>query len=174
MIARVFLAAAFLTVSFSLIAQENETKENISYSNITEFGFITASPKSVGLEATTVHGISFDKVHHLGLGIGIGGSFGYNNTGYMPVFVNYRCYFKPNNSFSPHVNISVGGFVPDDGFGIYSSITMGFRAGKFSFSSGMSFTPYQTESYYYGWDWGWSQKTWYFPFGITLKCGFSF
>ena len=73
--ARTFLAAAILLVSVSLSAQETETKETIAYSNITEFGLITASPKGVGLEATTAHGISFNKTHHLGLGVGIGMSW---------------------------------------------------------------------------------------------------
>jgi len=176
--ARTFLAAAILLVSVSLSAQETETKETIAYSNITEFGLITASPKGVGLEATTAHGISFNKTHHLGLGVGIGMSWHeYSNTAYMPIFVNYRCYFKPNNSFSPHVNIAVGGLVPREGYGIYSSITMGFRAGKFSFSSGLSFTPIFDDSdrHYIFSDPYWRPKAeWYYPFGITLKWGFTF
>jgi len=180
-----------------LIAQENETKENITYSNITEFGFITASPKGIAFEATTAHGFSIDKTHHLGLGIGIGTSMGvttyegYNSSSartswaaYMPVFLNYRFYFKPEKSFSPHVNVAVGGLIPKEGFGIYSSITMGFRAGKFSFSSGISMLAIQREYFEYREIYdqnGWissvqniSKLKWTYPFGITLKWGFSF
>jgi len=197
MVARAFLAATFLLVSVSLSAQENETKGNISYSNITEFGFLTASPKGVAFEATTAHGVSFDKAHHLGLGIGIGTSMGtttYDYAGYsstetrwvtyMPVFVNYRFYFKPEKSFSPHVNVAVGGLIPREEYmGLYSSITMGFRAGKFSFSSGISMLAIQRENFKYvevpNW-WGGfdtqyvSEWKWAYPFGITLKWGFSF
>ena len=163
----------FLFVSVCLSAQENES---ISYSNVTEFGLITASPKGVGLEATTAHGIAFDKTHLLGFGVGIGINWhSQNNTAYMPIFVNYRCYFKPNSNFSPHVNVAVGALIPRDGMGIYSSVTMGFRAGKFSFSSGLSYTPMQgVGRYSVFYDPYWKPKSWYHPFGITLKWGFAF
>ena len=178
-VVKVFVLAAFLFVSACLSAQENES---ISYSNVTEFGLITASPKGAGLEATTAHGIALNKTHLLGFGVGIGMSWHReNNTAYMPIFFNYRCYFKPNNSFSPHVNVSLGALVPRDGMGIYSSVTMGFRAGKFSFSSGLSFTPiYGEDRYGYGYGYWHSapikpiNNSWYYPFGITLKGGFTF
>ena len=186
------LAAAFLAVSISLSAQENETKEVVKYSNITEFGLLTTSIKGVCLEATTIHGISINKAHHLGLGFGIGGCF-YSDAyfgeifGYTPIFLNYRFYFKPEKTFSPHVNISTGGLVIEDGYGVYSSITMGFRAGKFSFSSGLSFMPMYKEIYkhqfveyidYWGnynrFSYSTSKWQWSYPFGITLKWGFAF
>ena len=66
---KIFVLAAVLLTNASLSAQENE---KISYSNITEFGLITASPKGIGVEATTAHGIAFDKTHILGFGVGIG------------------------------------------------------------------------------------------------------
>jgi hypothetical protein len=161
--ARVFVLAVFLAVSVFLSAQENEAKESIRYSNITEFGFVVTSPQGVGIEATTVHGFSMNKQHHIGLGFGIGGCF-HNSFfgGYTPVFFNYRLYFRPEKTFSPHVNVSLGGLIATYGYGAYSSITMGFRAGKFSFSSGLSCMPI--------YDGMW----WSFPFGITLKWGFSF
>ena len=163
------LVAAFLLAGFSLSAQEDEAKETIRYSNVTEFGFTTASPRGISLEATTAHGISIEKQHCFGLGTGIGvnflnrNSYNYTNrtTVYMPVFFNYRLYFKPEKTFSPHVNIAVGGLVLEEGTGIYSSIAMGFKAGSFSFSSGLSFMPFCTDE-------------WYYPFGMTLKVGFSF
>ena len=155
---RVFVFAAFLlAASVSLSAQE--TKENIAYSNITEFGFFTTSPKGIAIEATTVQGFSIDKIHHLGLGFGIGGCI-YSGFGgaYMPLFMNYRLYFKPEKSFSPHVNAALGGLITVDGGGVYSALTMGFISGNFSFSSGVSLMLFDGD----------------LPFGITIKCGFSF
>jgi len=187
---------AFLAVSVSAFAQDNETKENIKYSNITEFGFFTASPRSFAFEGTMVHGVSIDKQHHLGLGIGIGWnnchSYRYS-TAHMPMFVNYRYYFSPNKKFSPHFNVALGGVAVGDGGGIYSALTAGFRAGKFSFSSGLSFMAvyreemwskwYNTYPYPYdpynsympdGYSINYYQKDWHFPFGIVIKCGFTF
>ena len=193
----------FLSVSISLLAQENkENKENkdnekIAYSNITEFGFATTSFKSIAFEGTTVHGFSLQKQHHFGLGIGIGYSScsDYNyGTAYTPVFLNYRLYLFPDRKRSPHVNVSLGGLVVEDGGGFYYSITMGYKNGKFSFSSGVSliqvcreetvyydpiitypdpYDPYYTvyrspdPDHYL-------KKSWYFPFGISLKFGFTF
>jgi len=172
--ARIFVLAAFLLVSISLSAQENEKKEHAKYSNITEIGFVTASPQGIAIEATTAHGVLFDKTHQLGLGLGIGMGFryGYSNP-HMPIFFNYRCYLKPNNTFSPHVNMAVGGLILLDGVGIYSSVTMGFRAGFFSFSSGLSFTPIYGSGYRPRYKPPISDS-WDFPFGITLKVGFTF
>jgi len=154
--AKVIVLIAFLLVSVSLFAQENKTEEEIRYSNITEFGFMTASFQSLALEATTVHGFSMNKKHHFGLGTGIGGNFGI--AAYLPVFANYRLYFKPDNTPSPFVNVAVGGLVTQDEGGVYSALTMGFRSGKFSLSSGISVMLIDGE----------------LPFGVTIKCGFTF
>ena len=185
--ARVFVLAAVLAATVSLSAQGSEPNESIRYSNVTEFGFVTASPQGVGLEATTAHGISLNKQHHFGLGFGIGVSFRRNSNPnpvtYMPVFLNYRLYFRPEKTFSPHVNISAGGIALEESVGGYASITMGFRAGKFSFSSGLSVMPIyrevETVKYYdnpYGGSLSYSvyEEKWVYPFGITLKWGFSF
>lgn len=168
--------------SATLLAQEEETKSNIRYSNITEFGFFATSPKSVFAEGTTVHGISIRNQHQIGLGVGFGGGAYFQSsydraTSYMPVFVNYRLRFLPDKKLSPHINIAVGGLMTTYGEGIYSSLTVGFRAGHFSFSSGFSCLsiwenqsdPYYDLSYY-------SPHSYspYFPMGITIKCGFSF
>jgi len=110
----------------------------------------------------------------LGLGFGIGGCIMFDSywgdeeeCAYTPIFVNYRYYFNPGKSFSPHINAALGGLIATDGGGIYSAITMGFLAGKFSFSSGFSFL-FVTEKDWYG------DLVGYFPLGITIKCGFSF
>ena len=188
--AKIVISAVFLAVGVSLFAQEAE--EKMTYSNITEFGLLTASPRGVSIEGTTAHGFAFNKQHLFGLGVGIGINFhnvrylGYddlNFSAYMPLFVNYRYYFKPQKTFSPHVNVALGGLLLKDNAGMYSSVTMGFRAGKFSFSSGISFMAmqmevfeyddYYYEPYYYG-RVSHSVWKWHYPFGITLKCGFSF
>ena len=176
--------------SISLFAQENEPQERITYSNITEFGVVAASPRSVVFEAVTVHGFALNKKHHFGFGIGIGGNYHtqyYDGVAaHMPLFLNYRLYFKPEKTFSPHFNTALGGVILKDGVGAYSSITMGFRAGKFSFSSGLSFLAIQREEERYDY-WGYDldgnyvgysvldkKSKWYFPIGITLKWGFAF
>jgi len=164
--ARALILAASLLMCVSLFAQENEKKETYRYANITEFGLLTAGLKGVAPEATTAHGISVNKQHYFGLGFGIGlCQTRYDESAYMPIFLNYRFYFKPEKTFSPHVNVSLGGIAMEEGRGLYSSVTMGFKAGIFSFSSGLSFTPiYYKEK----------TKKDVSLFGITLKCGFSF
>ena len=79
------------------------------------------------------------------------------------------------------MNIAVGGVSLNDGEGIYSSVTFGFRAGKFSLSSGLSFMPMQVpnEYYYYDSNYGTTYSSevkheWSYPFGITFKLGFAF
>ena len=209
------LATAFLSAGFALSAQENDTNKTIRYSHVTEFGFISAHPKGISLEVVTVQGFSIHKMHHLGLGLGMGGnsyaytedsygySYSYNRIApYMPVFLNYRHYFKPNKVFSPHVNFAFGGLLNEDlKGGMYSVITGGFKAGKFSFSSGLSLmaiTRYVTESHEYWNDGYWVEGRWsdgywidgywtggywsryseqkqkrYYPFGLVVKVGFT-
>ena len=193
--AKALTLAAFLVISISLAAQENEKKEKMKYSNVTEFGFTTASPKGISFEATTAHGFSVEKQHHFGLGTGIGinlhittnthpwGTYSsLLGTIYMPIFFNYRYCFKPEKPFSPHINIALGG-ITSDNMGVYSVIAMGFKSGAFSFSSGLSFMPFVVTEYYYDYyydEWGIyqsntkSESKWLYPFGLTLKVGFTF
>ncbi len=174
---------------FSFLGHAQGFSEKASYSNITEFGFLAASPKGVSFEATTVNGFCFNKMHSIGIGIGIGintykeyrSSTEYtsnNNTAYTPIFLNYRVYFKPENVFSPHLNLSIGGMIVEDGSGAYSSLTMGFRARKFSFSSGLSLFAVQrpTQIIKDGFNPAIPviAMKWYYPFGITIKWGFAF
>jgi len=188
---RAIAFSAFLLAAVSAFSQENETKENIRYSNITEGGFIATSPKGFGFEATTVNGFSMNKQHCLGLGLGFGYLMSLSDDYFylhMPVYFNYRLYFNPEKSFTPHLNIALGGVMIEEGGGLYSAVTLGFKVYKFSFSSGISFMaingdvektyersrvdPYSGYTYteYYS-------KTvseFFYPFGFTLKCGFSF
>ena len=168
------LALSILLASVSLFAQENGSEEKFKYSNITEFGFITVSPQSFAFDGTTAHGFSVNKSHHLGLGLGLGGNldFGF----YMPLFLNYRYYFHQEKKMSPHINVSLGGLWVEEGGGLYSAVTVGFKAGAFSFASGLSFMAVQERSYFY-YDYNYRVRDgWYvyYPFGLVLKCGFAF
>ena len=165
------LALSVLLSSTSLFSQENGSQEKFKYSNITEFGFITINPQSFAFEATTVQGFSINKKHHLGLGLGIGMNLKYGY--YMPIFVNYRFYFHPERTFTPHVNYALGGILMEESGGIYNTLTMGFKAGAFSFDSGLSWMMVTYRDYPIGHSYrgDWNAE---FPFGIVLKCGFSF
>jgi len=173
-----FLVLLFVTV-FSALAQEEADVEKFNYSNITEFGFNTTSPEGIAFEATTVHGFSINKKHCIGFGVGIGLHSQIPSTIYTPIFFNYRIYFKPTKTFSPHVNVIAGGVLVDDGKGIIASFSSGFRAGKFSLSSGLSFMAIcrtYTQEFISG---GYiteikTDKEWIYPFGVTIKVGFSF
>jgi len=185
---RPFILLFALLSSVALFAQEEEKSTAIKYANITEFGFFATSPKSVYAEGTTVHGISINKQHIIGLGTGIGGGGYFSNsinvsTAYMPIFFNYRCYFLPDRKLSPHINVAAGGLFTTHGEGFYSSVTAGFKSGKFSFSSGFSLLGInEPRNYYYDYydDYNvyyygvYQKKEWYFPIGITIKVGFTF
>ncbi|MCL2131194.1 MAG: hypothetical protein FWH36_01875 [Lentimicrobiaceae bacterium] len=168
------LALSILLVSASLFAQENKSEGKFKYSNITEFGFITVNPQSFAFEGTTVQGFSINKKHHLGLGIGMGVNLEYGY--YMPVFANYRLYFHPERTFSPHVNYALGGIIMEESGGIYNTLTAGFKAGAFSFDSGLSWMMVTRRERGYVPAYGYYVNDWhaYFPFGFVLKFGFSF
>jgi len=130
----------FLLIFVSLSAQETEKK--FVYSNITETGFFATSPRYFAFEVTSAHGFTMDKKHHFGIGIGFGYSehSSYSSlASYIPLFFNYRLYFKPDRNFSPCINATVGGLLTDEYTGgFYSSFTMGFKTGIFSFCTSIS------------------------------------
>ena len=203
---KIFFSLIFFFASATLFAQEKETKQNITYSSITEFGVASLSPQCYSFEASVAQGFALNKKHHFGIGIGIGeimridNSIEDNISISMPVFLNYRHYFKPDKTFSPHVNASLGGIMLKNGGGIYSVIATGFRVGKFTLSSGISFLAFRKKEtywenvrvpYYEGYydeqgdyhidECGYyyassprERNKWHFPLGITLKWGFAF
>ena len=188
---RIFFFLLSFSVSVALFAQENEIKEKISYSNLTEFGPILLSPQGSSFEATTVQGIALNKKHLFGLGVGIGGIFINGAMIGMPIFFNYRYYFKPDKTFSPHLNAALGSIMLKDSWGTYSSVTAGFRVGKFTLSSGLSFLALRIEKrwyediyvpepdcdygdYYYIYTIEHKTNKWHFPLGISIKWGFAF
>jgi len=172
-----FTLITLLSASVFLFAQKDEKEKIVAYSNISEFGLMTVSHQSIAFEATTVQGLSIKQKHHIGLGIGIGYSMPrYDESGYIPLFVNYRFYFKPDAKISPHITASIGGLIVEawKEYGIYSSFTMGFKVRTFSFSSGFSFMPMPLSRGSYMFDMGQPPPDWNYPFGITLKFGFVF
>ena len=185
---KVRLVLTAICLSLFAFANAQEETSKINYANISEGGIITASPRGVALEATSINGLSINKHHVLGLGFGIGISYNQsyvgNGAAYTPIFVNYRYYFKPDRTFTPHINTAIGGLLTEDGGGLYVTITAGFRVKRFSFSSGISMMSLQRgiweyyEFYdpYTGLSYGHSgeKMKWFYPFGFVIKLGFSF
>jgi hypothetical protein len=169
----------FLFASVSLSAQElyeveTENGKAIRYSNITEIGVIGFANIWDILGGTTVNGISINKEHFVGMGLGAGlGRFPHvYSTIYFPLYANYRFYFISNGKSSPHIDLAVGGILSNGNNGFYSSFAIGFRARNFSFSLGMPFIAMscQVENRIY--------KTiehhWDYLYGGTVKIGFTF
>jgi hypothetical protein len=78
---------------FSFLGYAHDFSEKANYSNITEFGFLAASPRGVSFEATTVNGFSFNKMNSIGIGTGIGANTYKeysSNTAYTPIFSKCR------------------------------------------------------------------------------------
>jgi len=179
---RVFFLVIF-TVSSLFIQAQNEKDQKVKYSNITEWGF-SGSPSAsfLSLEGITVNGIAIGGSRiGLGLGLGLGGDFDTDFGVYCPIFLNYRYYFNHESSFSPHINVALGGTSRTDGIGIYSTLSSGFKSGKFSLSTGLFFQAYEkvTINSYYDNVTGVyitedPLKNWVYPWGITIKVGFSF
>ena len=171
---RVILILAILIYGvFQTQAQEQEQQPTIKYAVSIESGF-NAGLNHFGLEHTVVNGFRINNKHVVGFGIGIGTNFS-DPVVYCPISANYRYYFNTKD-FSPHVNIALGGMMTEDGGGIYSTLTAGFRHHRFTFSSGVFFQAYQYEEYYY--------DVWYaphktktinaFPWGFVAKLGVAF
>jgi len=163
--------------SMMLIQAQNQEEKKIKYSNITEWGLLgSPSERFISFEGTTVNGFAIDG-HNLGigLGLGLGGDVDDDVNIYCPIFINYRYYFNPLKSFTPHINVAFGGISKERAMGIYSTLTTGFRSRKFSLSSGFFFQAYETEIQYFNDEGDYTNKNeWKFPWGIMIKVGFSF
>ena len=176
---KVIVLGTLMCCSFLFLQAQNEQKSNINYANITEWGFLgSPSERYFSFEGTTVNGIAIrGHVMGLGLGIGIGGGEQSSSFVYIPLYLNYRYYFNYDQKFTPHVNVAFGGVSRYESLGIYSSLTTGFRAAKFSFSSGVFLQAYEVEQYRYddfGNYTGGTYKEVIVPCGIILKLGFAF
>ncbi|MDD3280679.1 MAG: hypothetical protein PHC83_03820 [Bacteroidales bacterium] len=166
--------------SMMLIQAQNQEDNKVKYSNITEWGLLgSPSERFIAFEGTTVNGFAIGG-HNLGigLGLGLGGDMDAAEPGvYCPIFINYRYYFNPLKSFTPHINVALGGMSRVEAMGIYSTLTTGFRSHKFSFSSGFFFQAYESEIWdydQYGIYYNTNKKEWRYPWGIMIKVGFSF
>lgn len=165
--------------SMMLIQAQNQEEKKVKYSNITEWGLLgSPSERFIALEGTTVNGFAIGG-HNLGigLGLGLGGDLDDEPGVYCPIFINYRYYFNPLKSFTPHINVALGGMSRVEAMGIYSTLTTGFRSHKFSFSSGFFFQAYESEIWdydQYGIYYNTNKKEWRYPWGIMIKVGFSF
>lgn len=182
----IFLILLFATI-ISVSAQEDSSPKKFSFSNITEFGFPATGSQGVTFEATTVYGFAINRQHCIGIGFGFGlstkisaGYSLFSNGLYTPIYFNYRVYFKPEKTFSPHINFATGGIFVNNGKGSLVSIASGFKARKFSLSSGLSFMAINRERevydacYYEDYSYPYIYKEWIYLFGVTLKVGVTF
>ena len=146
---RIILAiVVFMCGVFQLQAQEPQIEKQepiIKYAVSIESGF-QAGWHYFGQEHTVVNGFRINDKHVVGFGIGIGFKL-VDFSLYCPIYANYRYYFKLGD-FSPHINIALGGMMTEDGGGVYSTLTTGFRHHRFTFSSGIFFQAYQYKAYY--------------------------
>lgn len=150
-----------LAVSPVFVAAQTDSQAG-RFSVINEYGPFFGK-NTVGFTGTFVGGYTFsNQKEMLGLGVGyeVGGDIGQG----LPVFLNFRHIFKPDRGFTPIVNVAAGirYCVPnyyhlDQSIGYYLTISSGFQAKLFSFSGGLFFKSYGTNSFYTG---------------LEIKCGY--
>ncbi len=155
-----FMLAALLLASQTVSAQSSDqtpsSDKKISYNMINEYGFFVGG--ILGVNGTFVNSIKFNRTNDL-LGIGVGYSIDSDNGQGIPMFLNYRHYFDRPRALKPLINIAVGttfnfwsrdywldetyygdyGYyepVRGHGFGLYSTISSGFKVKAFSFTAG--------------------------------------
>lgn len=122
-----------------LKGQERELP-TVKYSMFNEYGLYFGG--SNGFSGVFVNGAEFKDGTFVGLGLGYQTDW-YSQS--IPIFLNLRHYFRPQNRFSPLVNLAIGTqmlFDTDVDFGTYATIGAGFKAGAFSFCSGFFFKQY--------------------------------
>ena len=162
-----------LVCSFQLFAQEGQTA-SIKYAVSIEGGYHAGLREAAGMECVVVNGIRIDQQHVFGLGIGIGGMINYGV--YCPVFANYRYYFTTSTTFTPHVNVALGGIIFEDSGGLYSTFTTGFTQRKFTLSTGLFiFSGQPSRVYYeYGYRDNYNYRSYRVPWGFMIKVGVAF
>ena len=165
-IAIVFMAAPVLSYG-QQETQTNEstqTEKKISYSFINEFGYMIGT--TFGFTGIFVNGIQFNKTQDL-IGIGVGYEFDFMNGNNIPIYVNYRHYFKAKGRLKPLINVGIGTRLTfeenyygywNSGFskqidvvaGLYGTVAAGFKFKAFSLTSGAFIRSYGTEEFYGG------------------------
>ncbi len=164
----------------TLSAQE-QTDKKVAYNFINEYGFFVG--RHVGWTGVFVNGIAINQADLIGIGIGYG-----LNTGSfqeIPLYLNYRHYFDTGKKLKPLVNVAVGAaahFWDEDvmvpyqtedgyqyqmweeqsmhGFGLYATISGGFKVKALSFTGGFFFRSFP--------------RTQKFTGGIEAKVGYTF
>jgi hypothetical protein len=130
---KIIILNIVLIAFFGTYAQESAIK----YSFLTESG-ISFSPKNATLQQTFVNGITINKQHTIGLGLGIGEVIDDESSSIvsMPIFANYRCNFlSPDRS--PFINVAAGVSLHKDSPQLYSTLTAGLQFYLFSVSAGL-------------------------------------
>jgi hypothetical protein len=176
-IAAIIMVAPFLSFGQREEKTEEKTKPvmKISYSFINEYG--TFAGGSIGFTGVFVNGISLNKTHLIGIGMGYEADTRAGQS--MPIYVNYRYYFKGKKQFNPLINVGLGTrltfskstYYSDPwenmyGYstklsveqGFYCTAAGGFRVKAFTFTSG-GFVKSIGDDFYAG---------------VEIKAGFTF
>ena len=165
------IAAIFIMMPVLSFGQEtaavNESKK-VSYVFINEFGNFFENTGSIKYTSVFLNNICFNKTQDLiGIGVGFESEWDWNFYS-IPVYANYRHYFRSSTNLKPLINIAVGHrsnfntrrYSPWDSPkyspGLYSVVAAGFRINAFSLTSGI-FIKSANDKY---------------PFGVEIKAGY--
>ena len=152
------MVAIVCAVSINSLSAQNQSK-NMTYSFINEYGLFFGGGEAdatIGLTGVFVNGVKWNQ-HFFGIGVGYESDVFSGQS--IPMYFNYRYFFKTDQKFKPLVNFGVGarfsywsddmivGYDPygypmyqdvqKSAFGFYSTIAAGFTKNAFSFTSGL-------------------------------------
>jgi len=148
----IFFAALFILTPILSYGQEaattdKKTKQDckVSYVFISEFGCYIGD--GFAFTNVFVNGIRFNKKKDI-LGIGLGYETEFVSFQYIPIYLNYRHYFRVKKSINPFLNVGIGtrisfgnGYYPyrynsSCKAGFYSVVSAGVKVKAFTLSSG--------------------------------------
>lgn len=173
---------AIMGTSLRVRSQTQTPEKKISYNMINEYGTFMGgngnSDGDFGLTGVFINSIKFNKTNNL-LGVGVGYEISVAAGQCIPMFLNYRHYFDLNKKVMPFLNVAAGTlfnfwnlydyieplsgtpYATFYGFGFYSTIASGFKAGAFSLSTGFFLKSRPSDdNNFYG--------------GIEVKAGYTF
>ncbi|MCR4680991.1 MAG: hypothetical protein K5636_05200 [Bacteroidales bacterium] len=158
----VLMVAAVLLVGKPAFAQDNSSEQEpkVAYNFINEYGFFLGGffmDEAIGFNGVFINGV---RIQNEVVGIGVGYSTDALNGQSIPLFLNYRHYFKTEKTLKPMINVAVGTnyyfwktrfytytdpnsydtethYVNHHGFGLYATMSSGFKVKAFSFSAGL-------------------------------------
>lgn len=156
------------------------SKKNVRYAGIAETGFglgmqTKETKMALSYMVTLTQGALIDNADFVGVGFGIEGE-GYIDArgpyGYIPIYGNYRHYFK-HNQLSSFVSLSAGWRAPitkvkEINGGLWSNIAVGIRFGKLTASAGTYVKTYQYKNT------AKNNKDTFTNLGLMFNIGFSF